>query len=446
MNKFSLLISDLLKSQNTYYYLKHFENLINTSREKIEEYQFQKLKNLLIHCEKNVPFYKKRFHENHFSVSNFSRSEQMKDIPPLTRTDLQNSWRDIIAENYNEKKLSVGSSSGSTGFPVFYRKDNNAVSAGQAAHLLGWSLSGWKMSMKGLHIWGNPSTVNIEWKKLSSRLKAKVFRHHKFPAYRLTDSSKLFELYQLINKNKYEYIDGYTNAIYSFADFLRAKNLSLKHQVKYVLTTAENLQDFQRKIIEENIGPIYDTYGCSEINGIAYECHRCKTYHIMDPHVYVEFSYQVDTFGSCELLITDLDNFAFPLVRYKNEDLGIPVIENEIGCEVKFSRMAKISGRESDLIKLKDGGILSVPSFFGSMLLKNISGLKQYQIEKIEDDLIHINLIKTSEFSPKDLTIIESALKEYINDKIKYEIRFVDDIEVSQTGKFKLLIDKTKNK
>lgn len=444
MTRLSILISDLLKGQNTLHYLRHFESFRDATREKIEAYQFNRLKELLVHCERNVPFYRERFLKCGFSARDFSSLEQMNLIPPLTRQDLQVHWQDIIASNYRGKKLYTGSSGGSTGQPVSYRKDRNATSAGQAAHLLGWSLSGWKMSMKGLHIWGNPATVNEEWGRLSSKLKARIFRHHKFPAYKLHDGTRLNELYQLIRKERYDYIDGYTNAIFHFAEYLKAGGLSFDHEIKYVLTTAENLHDFQRRTIEEAIAPVFDTYGCSEINSIAYECSRCKRYHIIDPHVCVEFGNRVDSFGTSPLMITDLDNFAFPLVRYMNGDLGIPGAGDTDECELKFSVMESVSGRETDLIKLKEGGVLSVPSFFGSMLLRKVNGLIQYQVEKVSEEMLHINLVTNERFTPDDMKIIESALNEYLHGRIGYAIRFIDAIDVSGSGKFKLVIDNTR--
>jgi phenylacetate-CoA ligase len=443
MNRLSLWASDIFKGESTMAYLNRFERLLHSSKEEIEEYRFRKLRALLLHCEANVPFYKKRFGDSGFSAREFSSMEQIKLIPPLTRQDLQNNWKEIIAENYAGKKLSAGSSSGSTGQPVFYRKDSRAASAGQAAHLLGWSLSGWKMSMKGLHIWGNPTTVIEEWGRLSSKIKARIFRHHKYPAYMLHDGSRFRELYQLIDREKYDYLDGYTNVIYHFADYLKSRGLAFRHKIKYVLTTAENLHSYQRRTIEEVIAPVYDTYGCSEINSIAFECRSCKKYHVIDPHVYVEFGQKLDQDGNSELMITDLDNYAFPLIRYKNGDLGVQISGDEPDCEIRFSRLAGISGRETDLITLSDGGVLSVPSFFGSMLLKKVNGLRQYQIEKVKDDLIIINLVRTEAFTPDDMNIIESALREYIQGRIRYEIRFVDSIDLSGTGKFKLVKDST---
>ena len=39
--------------------------------------------------------------------------------------------------------------------------------------------------------------------------------------------------------------------------------------VKMVYTTAENLEDHHKMLIEEMIAPVSDIYGCGEINGVA---------------------------------------------------------------------------------------------------------------------------------------------------------------------------------
>lgn len=445
MNRSSLYLYDLTKRRKTSNYLREFERTKHLNKEDLKEYQLSKLKKLLIHASENVPFYKQRFKENNFSPEKLQTFDHLLEIPPLTRQDLQNNWENIIAGNHFVDLLSRGSSSGATGVPVIYYKDKLTTSAGHAAHYIGWGMSGWKMQYKGLHIWGNPSTVNNEWNKLSSKVKAFLFSQHKFPAYTLSDGNQFQVLLEKIIKNKYDYIDGYTNAIYLFASYLKEKQIILNSRIKFVFTTAENLHEYQKRTIEEQIGPVYDSYGCSEINSIAYQCDECSSYHIMDPHVYLEFGDKVDEIGSHELIITDLDNYAFPLIRYKNDDLGIPVRTESPSCPRNFSQMDKVSGRESDIIRFKDGGTLSVPSFFGSMLLKQINGLLQYQIEMIDHDYIIIKLVKSKEYSEKDHSIIENALTEYLSTRIRYEIRFVEKIEISKSGKFKLLVDRTKS-
>jgi hypothetical protein len=105
-----------------------------------------------------------------------------------------------------------------------------------------------------------------------------------------------------------------------------------------------------------------------------------------------------------------------------------------------------ISGRQSDVVTLPNGGALSVPSFFGSVLLKEISSIRQYQVEKIAHDHIRINFVVNEALTDKDSKIIHDALDEYLGNSINYSIKVVDSIAVSKTGKFKLLIDRTVEK
>jgi phenylacetate-CoA ligase len=440
--KFGNQLYDLLNKRSLTEYYKIFKPLVNADRKTIEDFQFNRLRLLLEHAYNNVPFYRDRFNDLGLVPGDIRTMKDFAAFPSLTREDLQNHWKKIKATNFNNLQLSKGSSSGSTGVPVVYFKDPNASSAGKAAHQIGWELSGWEFGLKGLHIWGNPTTVNKEWKRLSSKLKTRIYNQYKYPAYQLTEKGKFDELVAYINKMKFDFIDGYTNAIYLLADYVKQNNIKI-HKPKYVLPTGENLQGFQKKLMEEVLGKVYDEYGCSEINGIAYECEECGKYHVLEPHVIVEYGKRIAEEEQA-LIITDLDNYGFPLIRYENGDAGIPVVEDEIDCKIQFQRMEMISGRVSDIIHFPNGGVLSVPSFFGSMLLKKITGIKQYQIERIEENQLVVKLVVGAEFSTADRKLIEHSLKDYLGDSIQWEIIIVDNIEVSKTGKFKLLIDKTK--
>jgi len=440
-----LPLFDTLKKKSVGKHVKEFDRIIQSKRSAIEAYRLNKLSMLLNHAFENVPFYKERFSDAGLKPADINSVEDLKKLPPLTRADLQNRHKDIIATNYDISELSKGTSSGSTGVPVVYYKDRTGSSAGQAANFNGWRLAGWKLGMKGLHIWGNPITVKNEWENPLSRAKTKLYNHYKFAAFQLRSEEKFNELYQELKQGNYDFIDGYSNAIYMLAEHMEGNKLIINKKLKYVFPTAENLQDYQRKSIKKNLGPVFDSYGCSEINGIAYECNKCGKYHTIDPHVIVEFGKPIDTENSHELIITDLDNYGFPLIRYQNDDAGVPVSEEEPECSVNLGRLQKITGRQSDILKLPGGGTLTVPSFFGSMLLKKVNGIKQYQIVREHENLLVIRFVKTDAFKQKDEKIITTALIEYMDGKIDFKIEYVNRIEVSGTGKFKLLIDKTKS-
>jgi phenylacetate-CoA ligase len=441
-DKIGLKLSDRLKNTSVrrYYYL--YKQTLYWSAERIKEYQLKQLRRILDHAYYNIPYYRKLFNDNGISPQSINDFEDFKKVPHLLRENIKNNLKELTPLYADLKSVYRGSSSGSTGKPISYYIDNNSLSAGKAAMYLGWSLAGWELGDKGLHVWGNPRIVNEQWNKASSKIKDRVMNHYKYPAFRLTEYSQFIEMLTMIKRKQFRFVDGYMTAIYLLSNYIKEKNITL-NKFDYVLTTAETLQDYQRSIIEQTLGPVYDGYGCSEIEGIANQCKICNNYHVMDPHVIVEYGDSVvGDDGSKEIVVTELDNYIMPFIRYKIGDLAIEADNN---CEINYSAIKKITGRSSDIIKLPDGGSLVVSSFFGGALMRKIGdNIKQYQIVKTQHDKIIVRISVNESFKNEDKKHIHQYIDEYLRDKIHYEVIIVDRIDLPDTGKFKLLIDETR--
>jgi phenylacetate-CoA ligase len=437
-----LLLLDFFNRKKVRQFFLFFVKSYSWSEQQIKEYHSEQLRKLIIHAFENVEFYRNRFIENKLNPYTMVLPNDMTKIPPLTREDVQKNLQKLIAKKEFKNDVYKGSSSGSTGMPVTYYHDISASSSGRAAGYFGWKLTGWKIGDVGIHIWGNPTTVNFQWKKLSSRIKSKVLRVDKYPAYRLSEGGKYQEITKKLIKNKYSYIDGYTNAIYLLSKYINDNHLTIP-KVKRVLTTGENLHDYQKIEIEKALGPVFDCYGCGEINGIAYESKYGKGYTIIETNVYVE---RDETFssddGTAPLIVTHLHNYIMPLIRYQNGDLISPILESDSSF-FNFKRFENISGRVSDIIQLSNGGNLVVPSFFGSKLLRLIKGINQYQIIRTSENEIEIHLALDQPLSKSDEGALNQNLNDYLAGKINYSIVYVEKIPVGKNGKYKLLIDKT---
>jgi len=431
------LLDDRVKGFTSERYLADFMSWTVLSEDEIAARQIKKL-NKLLKIAIDIPFWSERFSNSGFKPEVKCLSDLTK-LPPLTRMDLQENYHRMTLSSHGVK-VYHGSSSGSTGTPVHYYHDQNGASAGKAAGRLQWIMGGWSYAHKGLHIWGNPSVANNEWKRFSSRCKAKLLRHHKFAAYQITQGDRLDDLCRLIIKEKYDYLDGYTNAIHILAEHLKMRDVKLP-SVKYILTTGENLHAYQKDAIEANIAPVFDMYGCGEINGIAGQCKLCGQYHILDPHVIVEFGPAIAENSIRKLLITDLDNHYMPMIRYENGDAGIRGESKK--CKIGFSSLKGISGRTSDIIRLSNGGSLSVPSFFGSVLLREINSIKQYQVVKTDSNKLVIKLVLSRPLGLDERDLIEMSMASYLGDSIDWEIRIVEGIELGKSGKFKLVVDES---
>jgi phenylacetate-CoA ligase len=436
---------DSIKRYKVKKYYNFFRSTLTWSRDQIENHQVSKIKKLLDYSYNNVAFYKKRFDDANFNTGTFRYLDQLKNIPSLTRKDIQENLKDIISKEYDPAKCYKGSSSGSTGQPVIYYHDDEGSSAGIAALYFGWHLTGWNFGDKQLTLWGNPTTVNIDWEKSIAKIKSRFFNEIKFPAYQLNDEKNFEKLYRQIVNNNCTFLYGYTNAIYLFAKYLNDKKIQL-NKIERVITTGENLHDYQKEMITRNIAPVFDDYGCSEINGIAVRTKYDEYYSVLEPHVYVEFGDEIDSAsGTHKLIITDFENRVFPFIRYENGDMAIPTKNVDLkDSELKFRKIKSVEGRVSDIITLPNGGNLVVPSFFGSRLLKQLNGINQYQIVKVASDKIIVNLKVDSTFSEEDRKKIKENMNEYIPKELHYDIVFNDSIKTSSNGKFKLFIDNTK--
>lgn len=434
-----------IKGYKVYDYYNLFLSSVNWSRDEVVNFQVKKLNELIKYSYNNSPFYKNRIDAAGFNIENFKYPDQLKNIPKLTREELRVYHKDIISKEFDLSKCSKSSSSGSTGDPLTFYHDKNGIAANRAALLFSKYLGGYKPGDKWVNIWGNPRTIKIDWKKKGNYIKKVIFNEIRFPAYTLNHRIQFDNLLKLIKKSKPLFLHGYTNAIFYFSKYLEEKNEKLSF-IKGVFTTAENLHNYQRDNIEKYVGTVYDHYGSSETNGIAAQTQHDNYYSILDPHVYVEFDDVIDSnTNSSKVLVTDLDNRVLPFIRYENGDLAVP-LENNKTNELKpnFSKLGSIDGRESDLITLPNGGNLVVPSFFGSRMLKNVEGVKQYQVKKTKDKIV-INLIIDELFKMESEKIILTTLNEYIPSEIKYELVFNQEILFSKNGKFKVFIDDSKN-
>ena len=137
------------------------------------------------------------------------------------------------------------------------------------------------------------------------------------------------------------------------------------------------------------------------------------------------------------IVITDLYNYAFPMIRYDTGDTAILEKGNDISGGWDY--VSKLYGRRLDLIYDANGNPIHPMNF--ARVLKNFSGIKQWQfIQKTEKEyLLKLN----AEINIDQKRIIQEILNIVGNGNVSIE--FVDDIPVLASGKRKPVICEWKN-
>jgi len=434
-------VEDILRGIPTTRFYNLYREAQWWSQDRNKEYRCEALTKLIEHAYRTVPFYKRRMQQAGISPNDIHGPEDLYAIPYLTREDVINNLPDLISREYDVRTLVKRASSGSTGQIVTSYQDKIAIAAGIGAFRIGWEMGNYRFGMRNISVWGNRVTVEETWKTLGSKVKQWVYQNKRIAAYRLTDDHAVRSALNMFLDFQPEYLDGYTNAIYFLA--VKARELGIDGlRCRGVLTTAETLFDYQRDLITKVFGPVYDGYGSGEVLGVAYQCATNQDYHIVEPHVIVEYDSCNDS-GFNELVLTDLNNYSMPFIRYKVGDLAIPS-DKKCLCGRQWATLHRIVGRTTDLISTPTGGALLVPSFFGSSLIRQLPKIQQYQIAKVAPDKIIIRIRSTPDLSKTELNFIHGQLAPYLNGKISYELEQVGEFPLVRSGKFKLVVDETK--
>jgi len=370
-----LYLFDKAKRLNALRYFNLYLSSFDWSRDQLLSFQFDKLKILLHHAWKNVPYYREMFDHAQCTPEDIKCIDDLSLLPILTREHIYEEY-DKLIDKTNEYKIQFpSSSSGTTGTPIKYIHDVDGESAGIAAGYAMNYLSGCGLGSKKLHIWGNPVSQK-NWERLSSRLKRTLFNQMNYPAHLLNDTVNYPSLLRLIRTENPDFIDGYSSSIGSFAGWLIDQNIRL-NGIRAVFTTAENLTPGNRISIENSIGPVSDLYGCGEINGIGIQPINAKRYAILEPHVIVE---TVMNNGINEVVVTDLDNRIMPLIRYKIGDTIDDFSTNQYVADLPFSTFGRVDGRIADYIKLPNGKIIHPVNLLGGTFLRKFPQIKRHKV------------------------------------------------------------------
>ncbi|MCW3134856.1 MAG: phenylacetate--CoA ligase [Methanophagales archaeon] len=220
---------------------------------------------------------------------------------------------------------------------------------------------------------------------------------------------------------------------------------------------AEPWSEGTRRRIEDSTGiKAYDIYGTSEMSGPLFtECHLQNGIHIWADLFLIEVidpktGERVEDGERGELVVTSLDKWAFPLIRYRIGD--ITILNNEpCECGRTHPRIMRILGRTDDMIIVR--GINVFPSQVESVLMKIPEIGDNYQIIVDRKGPLDVMTVKVevteSTFSDKiaDLMSLSKAvsmqLKSVLN--ITAEVELVEPGAIPRSeGKAQRVIDKRK--
>ncbi|TDT39478.1 phenylacetate-CoA ligase [Halospina denitrificans] len=420
--------------------LKRLEAQQWQSAEIVAEDQWARLSELLRHAQTNSPWYRKLFREQCVDVETIRTPGDFQSLPVTTKKDIRNNTDAFIADGFRKEDCVRAKTGGSTGVSLDLYFDKACQERRNAAQFLVDRWAGWDLGVKKAAVWGNPPVAKTPKQKIRQVL---LDRTVYLDTMDLSPDS-MAEFVALWRQEKPKVIFGHAHSIFQFARYVLDSSIT-DLRPKGIVATSMMLLEPERQVIEQAFGcSVTNRYGCEEVGLIACECESHNGLHLNMPHVYVEFldahDQPVSPGQPGKIVVTDLNNYAMPLIRYRVEDVGVPS-ERSCSCGRSWPLMERLEGRVADFLKTPDGSQVAGISLVERTLTK-VPGLEQMQLVQEDLHFIRINRVKARDYTPDTDDQLINEMRGVFPETVRLQIETVPSIPQEPSGKFRFSICK----
>jgi len=433
----------LVLSFRTFY--KKYHELKKTQGftcDQLKEYQNEKLRMLISHSYENVPYYKHLFDTNNVKPADIRTIDDLSKIPFLTKEIIRENSAGLRAADYSDSVSEPVTTGGSTGTPlqIYYQSGVSRAIEWAFIKTL-WDRIGYHFLDKCAVLRGyavNTSDTSLFWKK-------SVFgRWLLLSPYHLKEENYA-KYIEKIRAFSPKYILSYPSEISLLAKYMIDNEIPHVSSVKAVICSSETLFDYQREAISQAFNcRVFDFYGHTEQAVLAGGCETNDEYHIFPEYGIVELvseSGEIIESPDCvgEIVATNLNNYVFPLIRYKTRDFGV-YAEGQCECGRCYKRFKHIEGRLQDQIFTLDGRKIMLTSWIFAQHFEAFSHIRGMQLEQNEIGHVIVRIIKSDGFSPEDEREILQKMQSSAGEDLKISFEYVDELQRTQNGKVRFLL------
>ncbi len=413
------------------------------SSDELRELQFRKVSALIRHAYQTVSYYRQAFGKVGLRPEGIKTWEDFKNIPLLTKELLRENEGTLISTKPDSALYPV-TTSGSTGMPLKSMFSQRAALRANVSRIRSLKWWGIELGDREIRMSNTGFSLGRGWRKfnyeyVSTPMRNMLMNRKQFSVFTMPPKI-MQEYWEAILKFSPRYIFAFPSAYALFANYLHEKGYDGREaNLKLVVTNAEILHEWQEQLITTTFGcPVAEEYGSVEVGVIAHS-HPCGAMHTMDDAVIVEVikSNPNDEYG--QVVVTNLDNWGYPIIRYNLNDLA-KTIQNGHDCSlgIGLGKLEGLMGRDQDVIRLASGRIVYYLYFHE--LIYQVRGVRQYQVIQKKPDLFEIKIIPEGEsFNHEQENYIQDVVREHLEGST-ISIKIVDNIPKDPSGKLRYVI------
>jgi len=413
------------------------------SPEKILAGQFQKIGKLLAHASKTVPYFQALLEEHAIADPANVTPDEWRTLPLLDRQGIQAAGTNLHSTSLppGHGRITAIHTSGTTGRPVRVLRTELSnlywCATTLRDHL--WhrrnfrgTLAVMRNAEKGKDAYPDGS------KSRSWGASSNVFKTG--PAVSLNLNCTPAEQVDWLRRVNPTYLMTHPTNMYRLANYCLDNGIRLE-SLKQTMTLSEMLRPEVRDACQAawRVG-VSDIYSGRDVGYVALQCPEHDHYHVQAEGLYLEV---LDEDGNpCQpgeigrVVVTPLDNFAMPLIRYDIGDFA------EVGGPCPCGRgllvLKRIVGRVQDMVILPGGErrwtLLSAGNIESFLA---IGPIRQYQFVQKDLQIIEVRLVVDRDLTSPEKDAIRDWVTARLDHPFSVTFVFVDDIERTSSGKYR---------
>jgi phenylacetate-CoA ligase len=408
--------------------------------ERLRQLQLGRLRDLLLHAEARVPYYRELFARMKFDPCGIDSLADLSRLPFLTKDVVRANLSTLQANG--AKDLKPFSTTGSAGDPLQFYIGKTRVSHDVAAK---WrAIRWWGVDIGDPEIVAWSSRIELTAQDLIRQARDLLLRSRLLSTEALSPK-KMDQILADIRAFRPRMLFGYPSSIAMIAERAQERGLCMNDLgIKVAFVTAERVYPHQRDAIRRVFNcAVADGYGGRDSGFIAHEC-TAGGLHITAEDLVVEI---VDSNGRPlpagelgEVVITHFFTHDFPFIRYKAGDVAA-LDDRPCPCGRSLPLIKEVRGRTNDFLVSSNGERIHDVAF--ASVLREIPGIRQFKIIQESLDHVRLQLVVGIDFDEGEQEAkIRDTFRRQLGSDLKLDIEYVLQIDPELSGKHRYVVNR----
>jgi len=431
-------LQEMAVRRPTFSYLDELESSQWLPREQLEQIQLGKLRALLNVAYAHCPWHRERMRAAGLRPEDVRLLETFRRLPLMDKTEAaanrdQLVWNEVPGGTF---QYNTGGSSGQPLIFYYGRWRQASDAAGRIRARRWWGVD---VGEPEVYVWGAPVELNkTDWVKT---VRDRLLNQLVLNAFAMSPE-RMDGYLDAIESFRPRCIYGYASSVALLAAHAREHGRRLRlPALRVVCTTGEPLYDHQRALLREVFGvPVANEFGSRDIGFTAHETPHGQML-LMSESIILEVldadGLPVGPGETGEAVMTGLCSEAQPFIRYRTGDMVRMSPEPDRdgrGLHV----IAEVLGRQTDFLVRSDGTIMH--ALAGIYVLRAVEGVGEFKIVQRDTRNLEVQVVPNARWEAGKNAEIETGLRKRLGDDVRVEVRLVDAIPPSASGKHRYVV------